>query len=687
MTNRSKSSHRHPSIPLEQAEARIAKLRKVINRHRYLYHVLDKPEISDAAWDSLKHELAELEEQYPELVTPDSPTQRVGGRPLTKFHKVQHRAPMLSLSDAFSEEELQAWEERMKKLLGPRERPTYYAEVKMDGLAISLLYENGILVRGATRGDGYTGEDVTQNLKTIEAIPLRLDVERLPEKLQKNALGVVEVRGEVFMSKAAFEELNRVQKKRNGPLFANPRNAAAGSVRQLDPKITRERKLDFYAYDLLADFGNETHEESHELAKALGCPVNPFSRRCHSLADIFRYHKHIAKQRKRLPYQIDGIVVNINDLRLFRKLGVVGKAPRGAIAYKFPAEQATTVVRNIGVQVGRTGVLTPVAHLEPVQVAGTTVARATLHNADEIERLGVRVGDTVILQKAGDIIPDIVRVLKDLRSGKHRAFHMPKHCPVCGSAIVHPDGEVAYYCKNRSCPARHLEELYHFVSKKAFDIDGLGPKILDQLVAEGLVKEPADLYHLKPKDLEPLELFAEKKAEKLFQSIQQSKRQSLPRFIFALSIRHVGEETAIALAQHFGSLKSLLRAEAAEFEHVRDIGPVVAKSLTDFFGKDEHRLRIRNLLAHGVMVERMKRVASRTFAGKTFVVTGMLESMTRDDAHAAIRQHGGDVASSVSKNTDYLVVGESPGSKLEKATSLGVTRLSEKEFLVLIGRR
>ncbi|MFH1171727.1 MAG: NAD-dependent DNA ligase LigA [bacterium] len=667
-----------------EAHERINKLRTVINHHRYLYHVLDRPEISDAAWDSLKRELAELESQYPDLITPDSPTQRVGGKALTKFAKVAHRTPMLSLNDAFSVEEVREWEERIVKLAGPGSRRTYYCEVKMDGLAVSLRYREGLFVRGATRGDGRVGEDITQNLRTVEAIPLVLDIDRLPAALRSRARGDVEVRGEVYMRRDAFERLNRLQQRRKEPLFANPRNAAAGSLRQLDPTVTRERALNFFAYDFLADFGQTTHTESHAYAKTLGFPVNMLSRRCSTLADVERFHERVGKLRPRMEYQIDGVVINIDELSLFRKLGVVGKAPRGALAYKFPAEQATTVIEDIKVQVGRTGVLTPVAVLRPVQVAGSTVARATLHNADEIQRLDVRIGDTVILQKAGDVIPDIVRVVTDLRSGKERQFHMPATCPVCNAKAVHPAGEVATYCRNRSCPAQHLEGLYHFVSRKAFDIDGLGPKILDQLAAEGLVKEPADLFRLTPKDLEPLELFAERKAEKLARAIQEKKRQPLSRFLFALGIRHVGEETAIALANHFGTLPRLLAASAEAFEHVPDVGPIVAQSIAAFVTHPDSRKRIERLLECGVRVTPAERTTSKKLAGKVFVVTGTLSSMTRDDAHSSIRKQGGDVSSSVSKNVDYLVVGDAPGSKLAKAERIGVHILTEEQFLRLL---
>ncbi len=666
------------------AAARVEKLRRLIRRYSYEYHVLDAPTVPDAVWDSLKRELADLERRYPELIVPDSPTQRVSGTPLEKFEKVQHAVPMLSLNDAFTAEDVHAWEERTKKLLGTAAPLDYFAEVKMDGLAISLVYEGGTLVRGATRGDGRVGEDVTHNLKTIESIPLVLQIERLPQRLRSAARRRVEIRGEVYMPRAAFEALNRAQKKSTAQVFANPRNAAAGSIRQLDPRITASRKLDFFAYDLIADLGHATHEEHHERARTLGVKTNRLSKRCNGLAAVFRFHADVAKLRPTLPYQIDGIVVNINDDRTFAKLGVVGKAPRAALAYKFPAEQATTRVQDIRVQVGRTGALTPVAVLEPVSVAGTTVARATLHNADEIERLGVRIGDTVVLQKAGDIIPDVVRVLTDLRTGKERRFRMPQRCPVCNHSVSRKKGEVIHYCSNERCPARHHESLYHFVSKHALDIDGLGPKIIDQLVGEGIVKEPADLFRLRSHDLEPLDLFAEKKAAKVVAAIAARRNVPLPRFLYALGIRHVGEETALDLAAHFGTLGRIMDAGKDEIEAVADIGSVVAESIVGFFSRAENRRMIRNLRAAGVLVEYEQKITKTKLAGKTFVVTGTLASMTRDEAQRRIRQAGGNVASSVSTKTSYVVAGSEPGSKLAKAERLGIPVLDEQQFLAML---
>lgn len=668
----------------EQAKKRIDRLRTLIEDLRYRYHVLDDPSVTDDAYDALFHELDKLEKRFPDLATPDSPTQRVGGKPLEKFRKVSHQTMMLSLNDAFSREEVRDWEARTHKLLGGRTPLNYFAEIKMDGLAVSLIYRNGKLVSGATRGDGKVGEDITHNLKMIRAIPLALRIDKIPASLRTLAARRVEIRGEVYMPIASFRSLNAAQAHRKEQVFANPRNAAAGSLRQLDPSITASRNLAFFAYDLLGA-SLATHEEKHEAAELLGAPVNPNSRRCSSAEEIFAYHQHIEKLRAKLPYQIDGIVINVNDVRTFDKLGVVGKAPRAALAYKFAPEQATTTVQDVIIQVGRTGALTPVAIFKPVLVAGSTVSRATLHNADEIARLDVRIGDTVIIQKAGDVIPDVVAVLKELRHGRGRMFHIPKTCPVCKRAVVRRAGEAIHFCTNARCLARHREGLYHFVSKGAFDIEGLGPKIMDQLVGEGYVKEPADLFYLKKTDLEGLELFAEKKAENIVLAIQKKKHIPLARFLYALGIRHVGEETAIALAQHFGTLDRVMRAGGEEFAAVQDVGGVVGKSLVQFFADARNAAVVHNLLRAGIVVTRAQRVTSTKLAGKTFVVTGTLDSLTRDAAHGKIRMAGGEASSSVSKNTSYLVVGAEPGSKLAKAEKLGVKILSEKEFLRIVG--
>jgi len=684
----------------KEAKKRIEKLKEEINYHRYIYHVLDRQEISDAALDSLKHELYKLEQQYPEFITPDSPTQRVGGKPLEEFEKVRHEVPMLSMEDVFSPDELEEWKERIQKLL-PHEKFDYYAEIKMDGLAVSLIYEDGIFKVGSTRGDGKIGEDVTQNLKTIEAIPLRLripsekEIDRFLKKFDhhmeikkfkdrlKDLRGKIEVRGEAFMSKKTFEELNREQKKKGEEEFANPRNAAAGSIRQLDPKITASRKLDFYGYALVTDLEQATHEQAHEILKLIGIKVNPLNRYCKNLEEVVKFHEFVYKNREKLPYWTDGIVAVVNNNEAFDKLGVVGKAPRGMIAYKFPAEQATTIILDVKWQVGRTGALTPVAHLKPVYIGGTTVTHSTLHNLDEIERLGVKVGDTVIVERAGDVIPKVVKVLPKLRTGKEKPIAVPKRCPICGGPVERKEGEVAIYCRNPKCFARDKEKILHFVSKKAFDIEGLGDKIVERFMNEGLISNPADIFTLTRGDIEPLERFAEKSAQNLIDAIEKAKKISLAKFIFALGILHVGEETSIDLANHFGSLEKIKKANLEELMKVPDIGEVVAKSIYEYFQNEKNLKLIDDLIKNGVKIEEVKR-GKKILEGKTFVLTGELESMTRDEAKEKIRFLGGDVSSSVSKNTDYVVVGHEPGSKYEKAKLLGIKTINEREFLTML---
>ena len=685
----------------KETRERILKLRKEIDHHRYLYHVFNRQEISDVALDSLKHELTELEEKFPEFVTSDSPTQRVAGKPLPGFEKLRHRVPMLSLNDAFSGEELEEWEVRIKKLIhGPPHE--YFAEIKVDGFAISLVYEDGILVSGSTRGDGVTGEDVTENLKTIEAIPLRLSDLSLFEK-DSEIRGILkefpavahavshvpktfEVRGEVYMTKNAFEEVNRVQKKKGLPFFANPRNIAAGSVRQLDPKITASRKLDFLAYDLVTDLGQETHEEEHLIAKLFGFKTVDLARRCKDIDEVMLFWNSVLAEREKLPLLIDGIVVQVNSGVLFDRLGVVGKAPRGAIAFKFPAEEATSVVENIVIQVGRTGVLTPVAVLRPVATGGVVVSRATLHNMDEVERLGVRIGDTVIIRRAGDVIPAVVSVLEKLRPRNAKKFRMPRI--FCGQSVIRNEGEAAHRIAHpEKCDLVTREKLYHFVSKNAFDIQGLGPKIIDHLYDMGLVREPADFFLLTQKDLEPLERFAEKSAENLVVAIRSKKEIDFPRFIYALGILHAGEETAIDLARHFSSLGKLERASLEELMVVPNIGEVVARSIHKWFQVERNRALIKKLIDAGIKIKFSKPNVSRAkLRGLTFVLTGGLETMTRDDAKKRIRELGGDVSGSVSKETDYVVAGAESGSKLERAKKLGVKIIDEKDFLKIIGR-
>ncbi|MBZ9569606.1 NAD-dependent DNA ligase LigA [Patescibacteria group bacterium] len=666
-----------------EAKRRIEKLRDEIQHHDYLYYVLDKPGISDAAYDSLKRELIELEKQFPEFITPDSPTQRVGGPPLEKFRKVKHKIPMLTLQDAMDKKELADWQERIKKLmtLSEIEKLDYFAELKMDGLATSLIYKDGILFRAATRGDGFTGEDITQNVKTIRCIPLKLRLKDLSKKYKIPR--EIEIRGEIYMSKRAFKELNKEQKKKGQSTFANPRNAAAGSVRQLNPKITARRKLEFFGYQLVTNLGQKTHQESHRLIRLLGIPENPFNRYCQHLEEAVRLHQKISKKRDKLAYEIDGIVINVNNDNLYNSLGIVGKAPRGAIAYKFPGTEATTKVKEIIVQVGRTGKLTPVAILEPVRVGGVTISRATLHNADEIERLGVKIGDTVIVQRAGDVIPDIVKVLPELRTGKEKNFKMPPRCPSCGTKIIRKSGGVDYYCPNKRCFATIRRYFYHFVSKKALDIEYLGPQIIDQLLNEGLIKSPADIFLLKKGDLVPLERFAEKSAKNLIEAIEKAKNIPLAKFIFTLGIRHVGEETANILANTFGSIENLKKATLEQFERIPDIGGIVAKSIYDFFRKKTNCKLINDLLKAGVKTIAPPKIETR-LKGKIFVFTGTLKTMTRDGAKDKIRLSGGNISSSVSKEIDFVVVGESPGLKYEKAKKLGVKIISEKEFLKMI---
>jgi len=703
---------------LRETKERINKLREEINYHRYLYHVLDKQEISDAALDSLKHELFQLETKFPELITPDSPTQRVAGHALDRFRKVPHNLPMLSLEDVFSETELLEWETRNRKKLG-KEAPSaidYFIELKIDGFAISLVYKEGVLEIASTRGDGTTGEDVTQNIKTIESIPLRL---RVPGKDEWIAAGLdaarykaacvqleegeIEARGEVYMTKRDFEAINEEQKRKGLPLYANPRNIAAGSIRQLDPKIAAARNLKFLAYALPSDLGQRTHEEEHAVARLLGFKTDSFSKHVNAVDEAARFWKEIQVHREKLPFLIDGLVLSVNANDLAKMLGVIGKAPRGGIAYKFPPEEATTVLEDIIVQVGRTGVLTPVAKLRPVNVGGVTISHATLHNEDEIRRLKLKLGDTVIIGRAGDVIPDIVRILPNLRTGHEREFAMPKKCPICGTKIIRGEVNphtksasgrigvgVNHRCPNELCEARVRENLYHAVSKKAFNIVGLGPKIIDRLHDLGIIKDLGDIFLLERSDLEEIERFAEKSAENLAVAIKQSKTVPLHKFLFALGILHVGEETAIDLANRFGSIKALEAAPLEEINAMKDVGEVIAQSVFEWFREKKKLTLIKKILKAGVIIKNPEQKTSAqggpALGGKTFVLTGEMKSMSRDEAKEKIRALGGDVSESVSKKTSYVVVGENPGSKHDKAKELGVNIINEGEFLKLIER-
>jgi DNA ligase (NAD+) len=673
----------------DEVKKRIKKLRETIDHHRYLYHVLDRSEISEAALDSLKHELKKLEEEFPELVVPDSPTQRVAGKPLDKFVKVSHLIPMLSLEDVFNEQEFTEWRERIGKLLPENGSPAFYAEKKFDGLALSLIYENGILVRAATRGDGKIGEDVTLNARTIESIPLRLTIHSaMKADLKKMAQDLIalphlEVRGEVIVMKHEFERINYEQEKKGLAPYANTRNLAAGSIRQLDPQVAAARRLDFMAYDLAGDIGLINHSHEHEALASLGFKVDREAIIAREEREIFALRNKIEKGRDELPYGIDGLVVSIDDNAIFGGLGVVGKTPRGAIAFKFAPEEATTVVEDIKIQVGRTGALTPIAVLRPVVVGGTTVSRATLHNEDEIRRLGLKIGDTVIVCRAGDVIPDIKKVLVEMRSGKEKNYHMPTKCPVCGGAVARDKDGVAHRCINRKCPARSLRYLNYFVSKQGFDVDGLGPKIIAALVDAGLIQDAADIFLLKEGDLTPLERFAEKSARNLIAAIDKARDVPMDRFIKALGILHVGEETAIDLAKNFNTIEKIAASGVEDLRKIANIGEVVAGSIHEWF-RDEHNRRFLQKLLQSVRIKRVAAAKAGKFSGVTFVLTGSLSAMSRDDAKVKIRSLGGDISETVSAKTSYVVAGEDPGSKYDKAKKLGVKILDEKEFSKLI---
>ena len=660
---------------------RLNKLKETIEHHRYLYHVLDKQEMSESALDSLKDELVKLEEQYPELITPDSPSQRVAGEPLPEFIKVPHKVPQWSFADAFTEEDIRAFDERIKRMLRAQhiERvPTYVCELKIDGLKVVLEYEAGLLKTAATRGDGRVGEDVTMNVRTIQSVPLRLT----------QPLDVI-VEGEVWLGKKGLAALNKKREAAGEAVFANPRNAAAGSIRQLDAKIAASRPLRMFVYDLAQGSRiPETQYEELTLLRELGFKVNEYVKKCESIEDVIAFWKEWQKKSTTQDYQLDGVVVKVNEKQMQDALGYTGKSPRFAIAFKFPAEQVTTVVEDIKLQVGRTGVVTPVALLRPVSVAGSVVSRATLHNEDEIQRLDVRVGDTVILQKAGDVIPDIVRVVTDMRTGSEKPYTFPTHVSECGGdgAIERIPGQVAYRCVAKDSATQHRRKLYHFVSKHAFDIDGLGPRIIDALLEHNVISSYEDIFTLKKGDLIDLPRFAEKSVDNLLESIQKAKTVSLPRFIISLSIPQVGEETAHDLAAHFGTLDALMAASFEELEALYGVGPIVARSVRDWFDEKNNKTMLKRLCDRVVVLDEKKTtdVAGAVFAGTTFVLTGTLTTLTRDEAKEKIRARGGSVSGSVSAKTTYVVAGESAGSKLDTATRLGVPIISEDEFLKML---
>ena len=659
----------------------IEELRRDIDSHNYRYHVLDDPVISDAGYDQLFRRLAELEEAHPEYRSATSPTQRVGAPPAEKFESVRHTLPMLSLNNAMAESEFREFDQRVRRALHTDKPVEYIAEPKLDGVAIELVYEQGELTVASTRGDGINGENVTANVKTIRSIPLQLRRTRggpaFPQRL--------EVRGEVIFPKVAFQKLNEERAKRGEPLFANPRNAAAGSLRQLDSRITAGRTLDMFAYapGHIVGIDFKSHAEFLRTLGMWGLKVNPLNKLCHGADAVVQYHRDMAAQRAELPYEVDGVVAKVNSFALQRQLGEVSRSPRWAIAYKFKAQQGRTRVTNIVPSVGRTGAITPVAELEPVEVAGVTISSASLHNMDEVERKDVRIGDTVIIERAGDVIPYVVEVVKGARAGKERKFHMPANCPVCGSKVVREEGAAAYRCIGMNCPAKLRETVRHYASKHALDIDGLGDKLVAQLIDSGLVKTVADLYDLGKDDLVNLERLADKSAQNILDAIEGSKRTTLARFVNGLGIPQVGEHMAAVLAEHFGSIETLEKATEDELLAIREVGPETAREIRAFFSLKQNRDVIKRLLDAGVRPVAEARKRSGTLTGKTFVLTGAL-SRPRDHIAKEIEAHGGRMSSSVSKSTDYVVVGEEAGSKLDKARKLGVTTIDEQQLRRLL---
>ncbi|MGA9854178.1 MAG: NAD-dependent DNA ligase LigA [Gammaproteobacteria bacterium] len=667
------------------AERRIHALRDQINHHNYLYYVLDAPEIPDSEYDKLMRELGDMEHQFPQLVTRDSPTQRVGARPLAEFGQVRHEVPMLSLDNAFDEQEVQDFDRRAHERLDTQVQLEYTAEPKLDGLAISLIYEGGVLTRGATRGDGTVGEDVTQNIRTIPSVPLRL--------LGKGYPALLEARGEIFMPKKGFDKLNAQAERNHEKTFINPRNAAAGSLRQLDARITASRPLEFFAYAWGQVQGGklpERHSEVLTRFRDWGLRTNPENRLVRGLDGCLHFYRQMATKRDRLRYQIDGVVYKVDRLDLQRQLGFVARAPRWALAHKFPAEEAMTLLRAVEFQVGRTGALTPVARLDPVFVGGANISNATLHNMDEVERKDVRIGDTVIVRRAGDVIPEVVGVVLAKRPKNARRVHLPNTCPVCGSKVVRLEGEAVVRCSGGLyCAAQRKELIRHFASRRALDIEGLGEKLVEQLVDAGLVHTPADIFHLTVAQLAGLERMGDKSAQNLVHAIDHARGTTFARFLYALGVREVGETTAAILAQHFGTLEALMAADATTLVQVPDVGPVVAASIAAFFREAHNRQVISALRKAGVHWPEhtgTQNASLGPLSGKTFVLTGTLANLTRDDAKAGIQSLGGKVSGSVSKKTDYLVVGEEPGSKLVEAQNLGIAQLDEQAFMRLLKR-
>ncbi len=660
------------------AKQEIERLRVLIDHHNHRYYVLDSPEISDAEYDRLMRRLQQLEAEHPDLMSPDSPTQRVGAAPLEAFGTVEHRLPLLSLANAFSNEELLAWHKRILNLRGKQDFD-FVCEIKMDGLAVALTYVDGKLVTGATRGDGFKGEDVTQNLRTVKSIPL---------SVVKDAPPRFEVRGEVFLSKAAFKKINDDRARDGLPLFVNPRNAAAGSIRQLDPRVTARRPLDIYVYALGWADGKpvpDTHWERMAYLKSLGFKVNPRNRRCSTIEEVEAYHHQVEEERPRLPYEADGIVAKVDSIEIQDSLGNVAREPRWALAYKFPAEQATTILRDIGINVGRTGSLNPYAIMDPVFVGGVTVSQAALHNEDDIRRKDIRIGDTVYVQRAGDVIPEIVGPVVSKRTGAEKVFTMPKRCPACGSEVVRVEGEAMHRCTNAACPAQVFEKIKHFTA--AMEMDGVGEKLCAALFENGLVKDAADVYYLTREQLLELERMGEKIADKVLKSIDGARVRPLASLLFALGIPNVGGETATLLASRYHSLDHLAAASEEELQNIPSIGPKISESITAFFRQEGNRNIIEKLRKANVKLEeepRKGKAGDLPLVGKEFVITGKLASSSRGEAEAKVKALGGSAGSSVTKKTSYLVVGEDPGSKLDKAHSLGTPTLTEEEFLKLI---
>ncbi|MFO8084840.1 MAG: NAD-dependent DNA ligase LigA [Desulfobacterales bacterium] len=668
----------------ESIKQRAGYLRKELHRHNYRYYILDDPEISDAQYDRLMRELIKLENEFPELASPTSPTVRVGSPPLDKFETISHTIPMLSLDNAFSDSEVINFESRIRRHLKTTNPILYTAEPKIDGLAVELTYEQGKLVTASTRGDGFTGEIITENVRTISSVPLVLtDIHH------RTVPSFLEVRGEVFMAKKAFETLNNKRTQEGLPPFANPRNAAAGSLRQLDSRITAQRPLEVFFYGLGSTDAivPETHGQVLSMLKDLGFRINPYIRRSIAMGKVLDYFRYLLEKRRELEYEIDGIVIKVDSLKLQQQLGATAKSPRWAIAYKFKATQETTRILDIQVQVGRTGTLTPVAYLEPVTIGGARVSRATLHNEDEIKRKDIRIGDTVFVERAGDVIPKVIKVIKSNRTGEEKIFQMPKSCPVCRAHAVREENEAAIRCINAACPAQLKENIRHFASKHAFDIDGLGQKLVDQLVDKNLVSSFGDLFHLKQHTLEELDRMGSKSAKNLLDAICGSKKISFAKFLYSLGIRHVGEHVAKLLAGHYQSIEKLMQTSVDDLESLEGIGPIVAKSVYDFFNEDENKKTVSRLLESGVEIiydKNTKESETSALSGKTFVLTGTLEYMTRNEAKEYIEKGGGKVTGSVSSNTDYIVVGDKPGSKLEKGKKLGINIIDEATFKKII---